>query len=125
MLIFFTLKCPIHVQKYAKCIRNKNVPMFETKPNDIIAMSYLILHAVSPNYSKKLQLSKPYLKDYSQEGLAPIIIRKLIPEKRNGFFFEAGAFDGEKFSNTLYIEKNRNWTGILVEPLKANYNKLL
>ena len=36
--------------------------------------------------------------------------------KRNGFFIEAGAFDGEVKSNTLYFEIKYNWTGLLVEP---------
>lgn len=35
----------------------------------------------------------------------------------NGFFIEAGANDGLEFSNTLYFEKYRNWTGLLIEPL--------
>ena len=32
------------------------------------------------------------------------------------FFIEAGAFDGEIKSNTLYFEMKYNWTGLLVEP---------
>ena len=32
------------------------------------------------------------------------------------FFVEAGAFDGETLSNTLYLELKYNWTGLLVEP---------
>ncbi|MGE3316128.1 MAG: FkbM family methyltransferase [Planctomycetaceae bacterium] len=35
----------------------------------------------------------------------------------NGFFIEAGANDGIEFSNTLYFEKYRNWSGLLIEPL--------
>lgn len=35
----------------------------------------------------------------------------------NGFFIEAGAHDGLKYTNTLYFEKYRNWTGLLVEPI--------
>ncbi len=34
-----------------------------------------------------------------------------------GFFVEAGANNGIKQSNTLYFERSRNWTGILVEPV--------
>ena len=33
-----------------------------------------------------------------------------------GFFIEAGAFDGEISSNTLFFELKQNWTGLLVEP---------
>ena len=34
----------------------------------------------------------------------------------NGFFIEAGGADGVTQSNTWHLEKNRNWSGILVEP---------
>ncbi|XP_023344973.1 uncharacterized protein LOC111714158 [Eurytemora carolleeae] len=33
----------------------------------------------------------------------------------NGFFIEAGAFDGESLSNSLFFELERGWTGLLVE----------
>jgi len=33
----------------------------------------------------------------------------------NGFFIEAGAFDSETMSVSLYFEKEYNWTGLLVE----------
>lgn len=33
----------------------------------------------------------------------------------NGFFIEAGAHDGYSQSNTYYLEKERNWRGLLVE----------
>jgi FkbM family methyltransferase len=35
----------------------------------------------------------------------------------NGFFIEAGANDGMSQSNTVFLERYRNWTGILVEPI--------
>ena len=34
-----------------------------------------------------------------------------------GIFVEAGANDGVRQSNTLYFEKYRGWTGLLVEPI--------
>jgi hypothetical protein len=33
-----------------------------------------------------------------------------------GFFIEAGAYDGEAFSNSLYFETRRKWSGLLIEP---------
>jgi len=36
---------------------------------------------------------------------------------RDGFFVEAGANDGVKQSNTLYFEKHKGWSGLLVEPI--------
>jgi hypothetical protein len=42
---------------------------------------------------------------------------------RNGFFVEAGANDGIKQSNTLYFEKYKGWTGLLIEPIPELANK--
>jgi len=42
----------------------------------------------------------------------------------NGFFIEAGAFDGEMISNTLLLETKYGWTGLLIEPNPMNYKTL-
>eukprot|EP00093_Oithona_nana_P014828 14828.XXX_791184_792720_1 [CDS] Oithona nana genome sequencing. len=42
-------------------------------------------------------------------------IRRILNEKTNGFFIECGALDGETRSNTLFLEKDQNWNGILIE----------
>ena len=39
----------------------------------------------------------------------------------NGFFVELGANNGIAQSNTYYFEKNRGWTGVLIEPTPHNY----
>lgn len=51
-------------------------------------------------------------------------IKQLENLKHNGFFIEAGAYDGQTISNTLHLERFKNWTGLLVEPSKENYNLL-
>ena len=35
--------------------------------------------------------------------------------KRNGFFIEAGALNGEKGSNSLSFETDLGWSGLLAE----------
>ena len=45
--------------------------------------------------------------------------------KQNGVFVEAGAWDGEYLSNTLYLEAKYNWTGLLVEPNSGAFKKLV
>ncbi|CAG0889341.1 unnamed protein product [Darwinula stevensoni] len=45
-------------------------------------------------------------------------------KSNEGFFIEAGAFDGERFSNTLWLERERNWTGLLIEPDSKNFASL-
>jgi hypothetical protein len=42
-------------------------------------------------------------------------VMTLLKQKRNGVFVEAGAFDGERLSNTLHLEARHGWTGLLVE----------
>ena len=45
------------------------------------------------------------------------------PEKR--FFLEAGAYDGEMISNTLFFEMKLGWSGLLIEPNPIAFEKLL
>ncbi len=39
-----------------------------------------------------------------QIGVPPIV-DEILKKKRNGFFIESGAFDGESLTNTLFFEK--------------------
>lgn len=38
-----------------------------------------------------------------------------LKDKKNGFYVDFGAFDGIHFSNTMKLEKEYDWKGILVE----------
>ncbi|CAL4158763.1 unnamed protein product [Meganyctiphanes norvegica] len=42
-----------------------------------------------------------------------------------GRFFEAGAYDGEFLSNTLWLEVDHGWGGLLVEPNPESFGNLL
>ena len=43
--------------------------------------------------------------------------------KKNGFYIELGANDGLFQSNTAYLEKEKGWSGILIEPSLLGYQK--
>lgn len=45
--------------------------------------------------------------------------------QENGFFIECGALDGETRSNTLYMERFLNWTGLLIEADPLNFSKMI
>ena len=45
-----------------------------------------------------------------------IDLLEILGTQKDGFFIEAGAFDGEHLSNSLYFEMRKKWSGLLVEP---------
>jgi FkbM family methyltransferase len=53
-----------------------------------------------------------------------ILDKELFKEKRDGVFIEVGALDGVGGSNTYFFEKERNWTGLLIEPNPVEFSKL-
>ena len=61
---------------------------------------------------------------WSQEGQDRVVDR-LLKAKRHGFFIEIGGYDGETFSNTLFFEMRRNWTGLLVEANPYTYKQMV
>lgn len=67
-------------------------------------------------------LSEPNRRDFSL-GQSPLVDR-IFKQKRNGFFIECGAMDGEGRSNTLFFERNRGWNGLLIEGNILNYQQL-
>jgi FkbM family methyltransferase len=40
----------------------------------------------------------------------------------NGFYVECGANNGYSQSNTIMLERNRNWKGLLIEPSISSFN---
>ena len=66
------------------------------------------------------------LSHYSRPSLFDID-RKLEKylDYNNGFFIEVGANDGYNQSNTYYLEKFKNWTGILVEGIPSLYQRCI
>jgi len=53
-----------------------------------------------------------------------MFVDRLLSGRRNGFFIECGAADGEYYSNSLFFEKERNWTGLLIEA-NPDYHRAL
>ena len=51
-------------------------------------------------------------------------ILQILNQKTNGFFVECGAANGIRFSNSLFFEREREWTGLLIEPNTDLFNDL-
>lgn len=61
---------------------------------------------------------------FASHGQDLFIAEQLLPHVSNGVFVEVGANDGVTLSNTCYLERELEWTGIAVEPLPATYRRL-
>lgn len=61
----------------------------------------------------------------SQIGQDKVLDEQIFKGKREGVFVEVGALDGVGASNTFFFEKERGWTGLLIEPNPIEYKKLL
>ena len=62
---------------------------------------------------------------YSQDNQDNYLETYIFKGYKNGIFIDVGAHDGITFNNTLYFEKNNNWSGINIEPIKEVYDKLV
>jgi FkbM family methyltransferase len=62
---------------------------------------------------------------YSQFKQDECLHKIIFKDYKNGIFVDVGAHDGITYNNTLFFEKNYNWTGINIEPIKSVYDKLV
>lgn len=52
------------------------------------------------------------------------IMNEVYPSKTGGTFIEAGALNGVDESNTVRLERERDWTGLLIEPATPYFREL-
>jgi FkbM family methyltransferase len=62
---------------------------------------------------------------YSQDNQDRYLETNIFRGHKNGFYVDVGAHDGLSINNTLYFEKNNNWNGINIEPIKSVFDSLL
>jgi len=62
---------------------------------------------------------------YSQYKQDEYLETNIFKGYKKGFYVDVGAHDGVTINNTLYFEKNNDWTGINIEPIKTVFDKLV
>jgi len=60
----------------------------------------------------------------SQFGQDRLLDTMLFEGMRDGVFLDVGANDGIKFSNTLFFERTRGWSGLCIEADPASFDAL-
>ncbi|XP_018010984.1 protein Star-like isoform X2 [Hyalella azteca] len=78
---------------------------------------------IAPAREGPYYLDNPRQKFYSQHGQDKHV-KEIFRDMKGGFFFEVGALTGESLSNTLYLERELGWTGVLMEPTPVSYHVL-
>ncbi|XP_018011479.1 protein Star-like [Hyalella azteca] len=87
----------------------------DPRPLDIIRQHYLMPASAEP-YAFAV-MSVPSVGQTT-------IVDNFFKQKTHGVFVECGAIDGQFLSNTLFLERFRSWTGLLIEPEPRNFKAL-
>ena len=85
---------------------------------------YILNNWLLPPFYEDYKLANPNRTHYSQQGQSETV-DQLLKNRTGGFFIEAGALSGEWLSNSLFFEKSRGWTGLLVEVNKEDFVQIL
>jgi FkbM family methyltransferase len=68
------------------------------------------------------QMLTPAYAFMSQAG-QDVVVDRYFKQKTGGTFVDVGGYDGVTGSNTVFLEKWRGWTGVLVEPVATNLER--
>ncbi|CAG0923092.1 unnamed protein product [Notodromas monacha] len=91
-------------------------PFGESPEEDQRLLEHLQKSVLWPPSKEDYNLLQPNAAGNSEGGfITKHVIPKYFPNVTNGVFFEAGALDGETLSTTLYLERFKNWTGLISE----------
>ena len=62
---------------------------------------------------------------HSQEGQDQLLETQVFKGFKRGIFVDVGAWDGVTYNNTLFFERERQWTGLNIEPLPDKFAELV
>nr|XP_045593130.1 uncharacterized protein LOC123754708 [Procambarus clarkii] len=92
--------------------------------DDPALVTYIRQHLLVAPSTLPYNLSRPQVTHFSQYGQSQYANNVILRNMTGGFFVEVGAVNGEYLSNTLFLERELGWSGLLIEPLET-YHDLL
>ena len=123
----------MHYKKDFKVETSYFIPSSEIKKfhshgalNESVTENYLIQFIRKQILGPSLERTKVSNNktDYSQFGQSALV-DSILHQHKHGFFVECGAATGIGLSNSLYFERSRNWTGLLIEANPESFKALL
>jgi len=99
-------------QKHLRVAEKEMVAVLAANKSRARAPVVRLLHEVRG----MLNPARPYASQAGQDQ----IVDRILKGKTNGTFVDVGAYDGVTGSNSLYFEKWRGWSGVMVEPVEAS-----
>tara|TARA_B100001564_G_C20642719_1_gene672954 strand:- start:1140 stop:1931 length:792 start_codon:yes stop_codon:yes gene_type:complete len=106
------------IQKYYWRLKDFSPINYLKRTKDNIFISIYLYKIFGRKYSK--------FRFYSQQNEDKHLLKNFkIENVKNGTYLEVGAYDGVYFSNTLFLQNEFKFSGILIEPQKDLYEKLI
>lgn len=104
------------------------IPIVKASFLDKLYMKYknVVIVKEWSDVTREFLISKSPLEFYSQQGEDVLVYKKYINKVcDDGFFLEIGGYDGVTYSNTKFFEDTLNFKGVLIEPVKSQFDKLV
>lgn len=109
----------------SNCVRRKAEDILTVEPQVQRVVEEMVAAKVDANDKQLVQVIRDYFIDWPRPFLSKFsmhifqteqakAVNKLL-NKDKGFFVECGALDGERSSNTNWLEQKRGWNGLLIE----------
>ena len=116
----------IRLTPYEAAILKKTLDFMVEKrdPEDPELVAFVKTLITPPFQKSQRKLSDPKKTDWSQIGQSGYI-DEALGAKTRGFYVEAGGYDGETYSNSLFFELERDWNGVLIEAVKPLYESII
>ena len=87
-------------------------------------LSYLSSRWILQPGTSTYNLTRPEKTHFSQDGQSEYV-DELLEMRTGGFFVDCGAARGEPLSNTLFLERERGWNGMLIEANPYLFQEML